>query len=186
MKSRFQDFDSECQTPKSGFCHSVFLFYSSFIVWILSFVVLLTGCDAFVRKFTRKPKDNPVQEEMVLVPQEYALTQAPAEELYKQYFLFWRSWQDELIEALTQKRSQKKRIDCLNEALKNLEGLKALLDQKMREGLDAHILKLQELKESIVKDPYSDKAFNYAQDAERIKRAIMRDFSYRKIKDYLL
>ena len=54
----------------------------------------LVGCDAFVRKFTRKPKKERItKEEMVLVPEEYKSTMTQ-EQMYRQYFLFWQSWQD--------------------------------------------------------------------------------------------
>ncbi|MCM8783080.1 MAG: hypothetical protein NC909_01600 [Candidatus Omnitrophica bacterium] len=50
------------------------------------------GCDAFVRKFTRKPKkDTALQKEMVLVPEEYSSMFKDKEEQYRYYFSFWHS-----------------------------------------------------------------------------------------------
>ena len=72
----------------------------------------LIGCEAFVRKFTRKSK-NPVEEVMVLAPEEYKGPQQTKEELYRQYFLFWKSWQDELIESLLQNKSNKKKVNYI-------------------------------------------------------------------------
>jgi hypothetical protein len=154
-----------------------------FCTFILLLVTSL-GCEAFVRKFTRKPKkENLPQEEMVLVPEEYKGSQMSREELYRQHFLFWKSWQDELINALSQKLSQKRRIGCTEEALKNLTELKGLLNPEQNKKLDIYIESLRELRDLIAQDPYSNNAATNSQKAERLKRNILRDFSYSKIKD---
>jgi len=152
-----------------------------------SLLVTLAGCEAFVRKFTRKPKkENLPQEEMVLAPEEYKGPQMSKEELYRQYFLFWKSWQDEIIASLSEKASHKRQVYCAEEAIKNLDSLKELLNEERREKLDIYIVRLKELKDLIAEDLYSNNASGYIQNAERIKRDILRDFSYQKIKDYLL
>jgi len=147
----------------------------------------LVGCDAFVRKFTKKPKqENNLQEEMVLAPEEYKAPNMSKEELYRQYFLFWKSWQDELIESLQQRKSQKKQLDCVEEGIKNLINLRVLLNEAMQNKLDIYIDKLKDLKNAISQDLYSNNALNNAHDAERIKMDILHKFSYNKVKDNLL
>src|SRR3989338_7136675 len=108
---------------------------------VISFLIVnLLGCDAFVRKFTRKTKkENLPQKEMVLAPEEWSGPQMTSEQMYRQYFLFWKSWQDELIETLLQKKSQKKQIDCSLEAIKNLLNLRALLNSDSQKKLDNYI-----------------------------------------------
>src|SRR3990167_4305344 len=99
------------------------------LFFIYFLIIDLLGCDAFVRKFTRKRKKEDLpQEEMVLAPEEWKGPQMTKEQMYRQYFMFWKSWQDELVESLLQKRSQKKQIDCSLEAIKNLLSLRALLN----------------------------------------------------------
>jgi hypothetical protein len=140
-----------------------------------------------VRKFTRKSKkENLPQEEMVLAPEEYKVPQMSKEELYRQYFLFWKSWHDEVIESLLQKKSIKKQIDCSQEAIKNLINLRALLNIDMQKKLDIYIAQLKELHNQISKDLYGNNVITNAQRLERIKRDILRDFSYGKIKNYLI
>jgi hypothetical protein len=154
---------------------------------ILFLVIALVGCDAFVRKFTRKPKkDNLPQEEMVIVPEEYKGPGLSKDELYRQYFLFWKSWQDELIESLLQNKSQKKQLDCSDEAIKSLENLKALLDEVQQNNLNVYINQLKDLKSSIEQDLYNSNTFNNRHTAERIRISIMQKFSYDKIKNNLL
>lgn len=157
-------------------------------LFVISFLIIdLLGCDAFVRKFTRKrKKENLPQEEMVLAPEEWKGPQMTKEQMYRQYFLFWKSWQDELIEALLQKKSQKKQIDCSSEALKNLLSLKPLLNTDSQKKLDNYISRLKDLRDLISRDSYGGSSLSYANSAERIKRGILRDFSYNKIKNSLL
>ena len=158
------------------------------IVFLMGSIILeLIGCDAFVRKFTRKPnKENIPQEEMVLAPEEYKGPNMSKEELYRQYFLFWKSWSDELMEALMQGKSQKKQLDCAQEAIKNLENLKAFLDEDTQRKLGIYIGRLKDLKNAISKDLYGNNAQNSAHDAERLKIDILQKFSYDKIKNNLL
>lgn len=152
-------------------------------LWFLVFNLI--GCEAFVRKFTRKPKEKP-KEEMVIAPEEYKGPKMTKEQLYRQYFLFWKSWQDELINALDSSKNHKKRIDCAAEAIENLELLKALLKADKQKVLDAYLNQLRHLKDLISKDLYGYNVSMHRLIAERIKRNILRDFSYPKIKDFLV
>lgn len=159
------------------------------ILLVTSYLLLVTliGCDAFVRKFTRRrKKENLPQEEMVLVPEEYKAPVVAKDELYRQYFFFWKSWHDELIQALTTGASHKKQIDCANEAIKNLQQLKALLKPEKQKQLDTYVNQLNDLKESIAKDIYGMRIAGNCSTAERIKRNILRDLSLPGIKDCLI
>jgi hypothetical protein len=164
-------------------CHrsqAIFLFcFSCFLI------INLLGCEAVARKFTRKSKkDELPKEEMVLVPEEYK-SNLTKEQEYRQYLLYWKSWQDELINSLSQGANHKKQIDCASEAIKNLMNLRALLNADMQKKLDGYIMQLENLKESILKDIYASSVVSSRMTAERIRRNILRDFSYNKIKDYL-
>jgi len=161
---------------------------SKILLLIIICAVLVTtlGCDAFVRKFTRKRKREAPKEEMVLAPEEYKPPQMTKEEVYRQHFLFWKSWHDELINALTTGASYKKQIDCMNETLKNLEQLRSTLQEVKQKQLDIYINQLKDLKSSITTDLYGSDISQHRLSAERIKRGILRDFSYPKIKNYLV
>jgi hypothetical protein len=145
----------------------------------------MIGCDAFVRKFTRKPKkENLPEQELVLAPEEYKAPQVTKEELYRQYLLYWKSWQDELITSLSYDgTNHKKQVDCANESIKNIKSLRELLSTEKQKKLDTYIAQLENLKESVSKDTYGDNIIVNRTTAERIKRNILRDFSYRKVKD---
>jgi len=158
----------------------VFLFLVYFaLVW------LFLGCDAFVRKFRRKPKQDFTQKEMILVPEEYPSLFANPEDAYRQYFSFWQAWHMEFINSLKESSSHKKKIFCLNEAIKNLNLLKDLLKLEKQQDLDKYIHKLEELKAELSKDIYTMRVNWYTQRAETIKKEIFVNFSYPKIKGCL-
>ena len=155
-------------------------------LFLLCFIILLgsAGCEAFTRKFTRKSKKSEQAVQMVLVPEEYR-SNLTKEELYRQYFLFWKSWHEELENALTQKSSLKKKADCAQEALKNLINMKAMLVDGMQKNIDVYVNKTIELLAAIKSDVYGTNDSRNLQAAERIKMDIHKEFIYPKIKNYL-
>jgi len=162
--------------------HRIFL-----LVTVYLLLVAILGCEAFTRKFIRKPKaEEKKPEEIVLIPQEYNAEGINKEELYREYFLYWESWQDELIDILSSRDlNRKKQVDSLREAVKNLVNMRGLLLPEKQILLDNYINEMNNLSEDITKDIYTDFMSNSLMKAQRIKRKIQRDFSFSKIKDYL-
>lgn len=157
-----------------------------FTVAVLFLVFNLIGCEAFVRKFTRKTKKDKAPEELVLAPEEYKPPYRTPEEIYRGYFLFWKSWHDELLTSLSLEAvTQKKRVDCAQEAIKNLTGMRDMLDDGARKKLDRYLNQLKDLRDSIKQDLYGDHYARYFQTADRIKSTVIRDFSFVKIKNNL-
>jgi hypothetical protein len=154
------------------------------ILFLLCFSVL--GCDALLKKFTRKPKQGDLpQEQMVLVPEDYPSLFTSKEEEYRHYFLFWQSWQDELINALIDVKSHKKQLSCLDQAIKNILQVKRMLNEEKQKGLGVYIQQLDDLTSALSRDVYSQAANQYRNKAENIKRNILRYFTYSEVKEYL-
>lgn len=153
---------------------------------VLCLIGNLLGCDSFVRKFTRKSKNaNDKTQELVLSPEEYRPPKMSKEEAYRKYFLYWKSWHDELINALSGGISNKKQLDCADQAIINLEGLRKTLQEAQQKALDVYIRQLSDLKDDLKADAYGNNMLFNRMAAERIKRNILRDFSYDKIKSNL-
>jgi predicted ATP-dependent protease len=146
----------------------------------------LVGCEAFVRKFTRKSKKSDTPIEMVLVPEEYKGPNMSKEEIYRQYYTYWSTWHDELLNSLVQSASLKKRIDCAEQALKNLVYLRNMLTADGQKSFDAQIARLNDLLGEIKNDPYGSNNNRSFREAEKIKSNIHKGFIYPKIKNYLL
>jgi len=155
-------------------------------ILLLIFLVNLTGCEAFVRKFTRKSKKDKAPEEMVLVPEEWTGPKMSKEEIYRRYYNFWQSWQEELINVLTQKASLKKRVDCAQQSIKNLSGMRSMLNVTKQKQLDVYLNLMNDLLISIKADIYGTANSSNRQKAERVKRNIMQSFSYPDIKGDLI
>jgi hypothetical protein len=151
----------------------------------LLLISTLTGCEAFVRKFTRKTKKSKEAELPVLSPKEYLTSDIPKEERYRRYFVFWKSWQDELITALGSSASYKKRQSCLKEAIKNLAELKPFLFEEKQKELDYYLEKLKQLQQDLSKDIYGTKSNIYKGRAESLKRDIWRNFAYSNVEGHL-
>jgi len=145
----------------------------------------LAGCEAFVRKFTRKSKKSDQAVEMVLAPEEYKGPNMTKEELYRQYYVFWQSWQEELNNALIQKSSLKKKVDCAEQALKNLVNMRGLLVESARKNMDGDIAKSRDLRDQIEGDIYGTNNSRNLEAAEHLKSHIQKNFIYPKVKDYL-
>jgi len=155
------------------------------LISVLCILFSAAGCEAFARKFTRKSKKTDQMVEMVLAPEEYKGPNMTKEELYRQYFLYWKAWQDELINALIQKASLKKKVDCAQETLKNLVNMKMRLVSQAQKNFDPSIAGLNDLLVSIKSDVYGSNDIVHIHAAEQIKSNIQRDFIYSKIRNYL-
>ena len=153
-------------------------------VLVVFLIFSLIGCDAFVRKFTRKSKKADTSEELVLFPEEYKPSTDKAG-LYHQYFLFWKSWQDELIESLLTSDSHKRWVSCAEQALKNLVQMKGLLKPELQKKLNAYISRMSSLLDSLRNDLYGRNNNYYRSQAEHLRLDIMQQFRFEKIKDSL-
>ena len=162
----------------------------TFKPWFLLFtfyflLFTLCGCESFVRKFTRKSKKEKAPEEMVLSPEEWKGPQMTKEQQYRQYLLFWQSWQDELITSLIQNSSNKKKNDCIEQAMNKLLNMSGLLKETKQRQLDIYLSQMNDLKKSIKADIYGVSSNSIRQDAERTRRDILQYFSYNDIKNDL-
>jgi hypothetical protein len=122
---------------------------------------------------------------MVLAPEEYQPPVISKEDAYRQYFLYWKSWHDELVDSLARNSSQKKQLSCLSEELKNLDEIRKLLKDAQQKALDIYIDKIKILRGQIQEDIYGMGISRHRATAENIRRGLMRDFSYQKVKNEL-
>ena len=157
------------------------------VVCFVSFVFLLAGCESFRKKFTRKRKKAEADEPMVIVPRDYSAHPFPNDVLYKQYFVYWKSWNQELVSSLNDNLSYKKIIDCTEQALVNLKKMQTYLTEEKAKEIGVYVEKTEALKVKIEKaknlPPVQMTMLRY--DAERILSSVNRQFDSKKMKDYL-
>ena len=155
-------------------------FLTNFIILVLC--LSLTGCASLQRKFVRKKKKQD-RIAPVITTRDYSKG-LRVEELYKKHFLFWKSWQMELINRLD--ATYKKRVSCYDYTVDSLMEMKKYMrDPKVKE-LEPFIKDIKSI-ESLIKKKRLTKSRKYKikQMLERTRRQIEKRFSYEDVKDHL-
>jgi len=142
----------------------------------------LSGCAAFKKKFTRKKK--PREPETVYYElEEYA--REPNAVLYKRHYIFWKTWQDELINKMGE--NHKKDMRCAGEIINSLQDMQRFLLREKAEELAPYIDEMEGIRQQL-----SDRYIATA-SRKRLKRIlqaryrqIRRAFPYKKVKDFIL
>lgn len=160
------------------------MFKNRFLTYVLIsiFFISFAGCAGLQRKFTRKKKkeEKPAP---VITTYDYA-KDLRVVELYKKHFLYWKTWQGELIERMD--AAYKKRIECYDHALMNLEEMEKYLAEPKAKELKPFIEKIMSIDPGIRKKNLSKSEKNKMRSLlEKTMRRIDKGFSYSKVKDFL-
>lgn len=151
---------------------------------LLCLSLALTGCEAFRKKFVRKPKEREVK--IIVETQEYE-SKYSVEETYKKYFLFWRLSHEELINSLNvQDGNRKKRIFTAEKVIENLQQMRQLVLPERQARLDIFILEQKNIAKQL--DKYKlrrAQALKIKSILEKQRRQIQREFSCKRIQKYL-
>ena len=159
---------------------------SLLLIFAFCFLVFsLYGCDAMRKKFIRTKKSESL-ETPIYVPVEYNQEAKSKETLYRDYFVYWQSWQDELINNLDAAANHKKQIECVEQIILNLEKMKILLVEEKQKSLDALILQSKKIRDQIGKPSLAETVLTQLKaDLSRQKREIIQKFNYPGIKDFM-
>ena len=157
------------------------------LVMLLSLIIVFSGCEGFRKKFVRKRKQKNTQEEMVIVPRDYNEHPFPPDVLYKQYFVYWKAWNQELVTALHNQSSDKKILSCAEQSYTNLKKMSTYLNDEKVEELKPYLEKTERLREEIASSGALLPSLytNFKYKAERILSNVNRKFDLRRMKDYL-
>ncbi len=154
-------------------------------VLLLAVLMTLTGCEGLRRKFTRKKSRRKTQETMIVAPRDYSEHPFPNDVMYRQYFTYWKAWNQEWVASLHDHDSRKKIISCGEQTLANLEKMATYLVEEKKGELDVHIAKTRALQEdieahrSLLPSHYT----TYRYRAQRLLRVVNRNFDMRHVKD---
>ena len=152
------------------------------LILLCVLTVALAGCETVKRKFVPKKKEQPKR---LSLYEEKEYIKEPNEELYKKHFLFWKSWQGELAEALGGD-NHLKQMSCAESAVVELGIAKSFLTEEKQKGLEPELAQLTALRDKIKEDePSPGVASRLRQDVERQKIRIEKRFSYSKARDYI-
>ncbi|MBP6920823.1 MAG: hypothetical protein KBC23_07545 [Candidatus Omnitrophica bacterium] len=154
---------------------------------IVCLTICMCGCEAFARKFTRKPKQaSRPAEPMVLAPETYEDRAANKEEAYRRYFTYWSSWHDELLDTLAGgSPSIRRQIDCIQQAVRNLDEMRRLLSGEKQAEAGVCIAAMNALRADVEQDLYGNNTWSIRRQAEDLKRRINRSLRYDQVGNYL-
>ena len=151
------------------------------IILIFFLLLNITGCESLRKKFTRKKKET------VKMPHIYQVRKyekKPSPELYQKHYVYWTSWQTELISVLGE--NQKKDRRCIEEAVGQLCDMQNILVPEKGQELAPHIEKMMSVKDTIFNEELTQANRDYVlRTLEREDRLIKKDFSPGKVKNYL-
>ena len=157
------------------------LFRYRYIV-IVMLCLSIAGCASMQRKFTRK-KQKEEKTLPVVTTYEYPIEER-VDELYKKRFLFWKSWQGELIDRMED--TYKKREECYNELMQNLTEMQKYLNDEKCKELEGFVAEIKLLDPDVKKiDLTKSERYRIAQVLEKTRRMIDKRFSYTHVKDFL-
>jgi hypothetical protein len=152
------------------------------IVILLFLISDSCGCAGSRIQWKRKKKVDVKKPPVVLVPAEEEI--ASPDVSYKTHFLYWRSWQDELISVLG--GNYKRQMQAAEAALSNLRKLGELLVEDKSPLLETYVTQLSNLVEIIrMGDMSVSQLSRVRNDLSRHKRDVERDFTYSHAKDWI-
>ena len=147
----------------------------------LFLVFNIAGCAGLQKKFTRKKKET------VKMPRIYQVKKydrKPTPELYRKHYVYWESFQSEMIMVLGQ--NHKKDMVCIEHIISNLSDMRNMLLPEKAAELEIHIERLAKIKDILAKEDLTRFNRTYVtMTLERESRYIKRGFVYKKVKDSL-
>lgn len=152
------------------------------LVILLIFLSSSLGCDAFVRKFTREKKREEITEP-VLNPEVKSGLFYDNDTKYRNYFAYWRGWQDELIQAISEPGMKRKQY-CVSQALINLKKMSELLTGEKQAQLNSYIEQMGEIAEEINAGGVID-ANTIRLRLSHIQLSVNKRLHYSKVRDWI-
>ena len=148
-----------------------------------SLLISLAGCaPEWQKKFIRKKKDV---KKMPRIYQLKRYEKKPSLELYRKHYVYWETWQSELIEVLG--NNSKKDTRCVEEAVGQLKDMQYILVPEKGDKLNPHIKNMEQIRDMIVRgDMTQPTNRDYVKRRlERTDRVVKREFSPNKVKNYI-
>lgn len=129
-------------------------------IFLIIYALTLTGCgyEAFQRKFVRKKKKGQAPPAIYHVE---PFVKPPNSEIYSHAFLFWKTWENELLTALSpagypRTINSLKVKECLEQSVSSLREMKNCLNQNKAEELQPYVRELEQFNALLEKQEPSD------------------------------
>ncbi len=152
---------------------------------LLCAVLMVSGCETLPRKFVRKKKE-PAHVSAVMFTDEGPSEKAYSNEYYyKMHYTLWKTWHDDMILNLT--GNAKKLMRCTDEAYSHLDQMQGYLKPEKAVELKASLDELGQYRSRIKAHSLSrSEAATFKSDLDRVRRQVVNNFYYDKVKDSVL
>ncbi len=139
----------------------------------------IIGCAVLKEKFVRKPKSKSQSQRAIFSSTD---TVYPAHIRYNNYFIYWRTWQGELI--LNIGKNNKKVLACAERALYNLKQMEELLKSPKQEELTPYVDELTDIVDELNRGRLSKpRQKKLIKQLERHLHQVRAKFDYQNMKD---
>lgn len=151
------------------------------LVLIAALITGLSGCADILRKFTPKKKPEKADYSFYQV-EDYK--PRPAPERYVKNYILWHNWHAEL--ERTDDTNYTRDIFNINESLRHLTAMRALLGEEQAKKLDVQIDDMKAVMERMrarmecVKDNANNRRI-----VARVGRVVQDEFSYGRMRNYI-
>lgn len=149
-------------------------------------LTVVTGCESFQRKFTRKSKRAVPPPSPIITFEDYTRSTTPLDR-YRKHSLMFDYWNSELVEALRGTSQNAKRLKrASSEALNELEALKGLLTEEIASRLEPLIEARAKVDRQMQSPGFAtSQAHGISRIIEDQTRLLHREFSWRRVEDQL-
>lgn len=159
-------------------------------VFLMIYVLTTAGCgyEIFNRKFVRKKKKETGPPPIYHIE---PFVKPPNADIYSHAFLFWKTWENELLNALTPagypRTVNELRIkECLEQGIANLNQMKGCLNENKAQELNGYIKELEQFNALLEKESMSDTNLaRMRRDIESHKRNVDIRFCFSNVKSDL-
>jgi hypothetical protein len=156
------------------------------LFFVLCSLFSVCGCEAFRKKFVRKPKKEKEIKVIVRTQEyEYPYTVVVA---YKNYYLYWRTAHEQLYQLLSsQDDNRKKRIFTAKRVVDNLLQMQQLLLPEKRSKIEGYIAELNKIVQQLARYKLTRlQKLRIRNTLDRQRKQIQKELHYRNIQDYLI
>ncbi len=164
-------------------------FHFFLIIFLLSSLGSLNGCEPLRKKFIRKKKEDRQRESKfipVLEPIEYPDKKESVLERYTFHYSLWQIWYKDLLVALEERGSDKRQRYILGQLIKHLEEMSLRLKTPKQENLARYIQEVKRLQSELEKPAALRNYITFRNKINSISKQLHKQFTKDKIEDFLV
>ncbi len=155
---------------------------AGFLVGVFVFTAALSGCSQLRDKFVRKDKEETTMQRYYTV-REYDVH--PSLDLYTKRYIFWKSWQRELLNVLSDS-NHKKKVVAAEQIVSNLMDMQNMLVDEKYEQLKVLTDEMMGIEKTLKEEKVTpaNEVF-IRRSIERVGKKIKDNFSYNDMRGYI-